>query len=149
MEIVFDQPTSEGVQAAYEVARQWLPAFVAGKRAEEHLYAPGVSTWHNIGEWEAPIHTTPSRTRRVNAGAVLGIDEVKCTVFDGGFVLQAVTIGTSADGRPVRVPTVLIVTVTNGQIARFEEYADSAASKALFGEEVDAIRDEHANFTSE
>jgi ketosteroid isomerase-like protein len=49
----------------------------------------------------------------------------------------------------VRVPTVLIVTVTNGQIARFEEYADSTASKALFGEEVDAIRDEHANFTSE
>ena len=63
--------------------------------------------------------------------------------------MQAVTIGTSADGQPVRVPTVLIVTVTNGQIARFEEYADSTASKALFGEEVDAIRDEHANFTSE
>ena len=143
------QPDPAGVQMAWEVARAWLPEFVAGRRAAEHLYAPGVSTWHNIGEWEAPIHTTPSRTRRVNAGAVLGIDEVKCKVFDGGFVLQAVTLGTSADGQPVRVPTVLIVTVVDGQITRFEEYADSAASKALFGEEVDAIRDEHANFESE
>lgn len=34
---------------------------------------------------------------------------------------------------PVRVPTCLVVTLRDGRIARFEEYADSRAADALFG----------------
>jgi len=144
-------PTVEGVRAAWEVARLWLPAFVAGRRADESVYAPGVSTWHNVGEWEAPIRSTPSRRRRMDAGADLSVEDVKCRVFDGGFVVQAVTVGTSTSGARVRVPTCLVVTVIDGRIARFEEYADSAASTALFGaadgagpdEVAAAVRAEH------
>ena len=142
------EPVAAGLKDAWEVARQWLPSFVAGQRAAEHLYAEGVSTWHNIGELEAPIHTTPSRRRRINSGAQLAVDEVRCRVVDGGFVVQATTVGTSADGKKVRVPTCLVVTVRDGKIARFEEYADSAASSALFGEAPDAIQQEHSDFTS-
>jgi len=129
-------PTTEaGVAEAMAVAARWLPAFAAGQRAEEDLYAEVVTTWHNVGEWEAPIKKTPSRTRQVNAGADLHIEDVRCRVFDGGFVVQATTVGTSAGGEAVRVPTCLVVTVADGRIQRFEEYADSAAAQRLFGGE--------------
>ena len=131
---VLDEPSAQGVRMAWEVAREWLPAFVAGRRADERVYAPDVSTWHNVGEWEAPIRTTPSRRRRIEAGADLSVQDVKCRIFDGGFVVQAVTVGTSGDGQAVRVPTCLVVTVVDGRITRFEEYADSAAAAALFGD---------------
>jgi ketosteroid isomerase-like protein len=48
-------------------------------------------------------------------------------------VLQATTVGTNAAGEPVRVPTCLVVTLRDGRIARFEEYADSRAADALLG----------------
>lgn len=135
-----ETPDPAGVAAALDVARRWLPHFVAGRRAPEDCYAPDVSTWHNVGEWEAEIKQTPSRTRRVEAGADIHLESLRLKVFDGGFVVQATTAGVSAAGVPVRVPTCLVVTVTDGRIARFEEYADSAAATALFGGEA---KDEH------
>ena len=92
-----------------------------------------MSTWHNIGEWEAEIQQTPSRTRRVQAGADVRVEEVRLRVFDGGWVVQATAVGTNAAGEPVRVPTCQVVTLRDGRIARFEEYADSRAAERLFG----------------
>ena len=81
------------------------------KVSDDDVYAEGVSTWHNIGEQEAEIQHTPSRTRQVQAGADLRIEDVRLKVFDGGWVVQATTVGTSAAGVPVRVPTCLVVTL--------------------------------------
>src|SRR6478609_9451949 len=134
------EPSPQGIAASLSVARRWLPAFAAGKRADEACYAPNVSTWHNVGEWEAEIKKTPSRTRRVEAGADIRLESLTLKVFDGGFVVQATTAGVSAEGVPVRVPTCLVVNVVDGKIARFEEYADSEAARALFGGEA---KDEH------
>jgi hypothetical protein len=133
IEWTVEAPSEAGVAQAYATAQRWLPAFVAGRRAEADVYADTVTTWHNVGEWEAEIKATPSRTRRVQAGAELRLQDVRCRVFDGGFVVQATTAGTSADGRPVRVPTCLVVNLVDGKVARFEEYTDSAAAEALFG----------------
>ena len=47
------------------------------------------------------------------------------------------------DGAPAQA-----LAVRDGKIARFEEYADSAASSALFGEAPDAIQQEHSGFTT-
>ncbi len=126
-------PTSEGVDRAAALARRWLPAFLAGRRADDDVYAAGVSTWHNIGEREAEIEQTPSRTRQEQAGADLRVEDVRVKVFDGGWVLQSVAVGTNADGAPVRIPSCLVVTLREGKIARFEEYADSRATERLFG----------------
>ena len=140
IETEIETPSPEGVAEALAVARRWLPAFAAGRRAEEDVYAPDVSTWHNVGEWEAAIKRTPSRTRRIEAGADIHLESLRLKVFDGGFVVQATTAGVSAAGVPVRVPTCLVVTVVDGRIARFEEYADSRAAEALFG---GSAQDEH------
>ncbi len=132
-EPVIETPSAAGVEEALALARRWLPAFVAGRRADDDVYAEGVSTWHNIGEWEAEIQQTPSRTRRVQAGAHVRVEEVRLRVFDGGWVVQATAVGTNAAGEPVRVPTCQVVTLREGRIARFEEYADSRAAEKLFG----------------
>ena len=132
-EPVIETPTSAGVEQALALARRWLPAFVAGRRAADDVYAEGVSTWHNIGEWEAEIQRTPSRTRQVEAGADLRIEDVRLRVFDGGWVVQATAVGTNAAGEPVRIPSCQVVTLRDGRIARFEEYADSRAAERLFG----------------
>ncbi|GAA4368344.1 hypothetical protein [Nocardioides caricicola] len=121
------------IEEARAVAERWLPAFLEGRRADDELYAEGVTTWHNIGEREAEVQRTPSRTRQVEAGADLRVEDVRMHVFDGGWVLQATTVGTNAAGALVRVPTCLVVTLRDGRIARFEEYADSRAADALFG----------------
>jgi ketosteroid isomerase-like protein len=132
-EPVIETPSSAGVEQALALARRWLPAFVAGRRADDDVYAEGVSTWHNIGEWEAEIQRTPSRTRQVEAGADVRIEDVRLRVFDGGWVVQATAVGTNAAGEPVRIPSCQVVTLRDGRIARFEEYADSRAAEKLFG----------------
>ena len=125
-------PSPDGVAQALAVAQRWLPAFLSGQRADEELYCDGVTTWHNIGERESVVQRTPSRTRQVNSGADLRVEDARVKVFDGGWVFQGTTVGTSAAGTPVRIPTCLVVTLENGRIARFEEYADSRAAEALF-----------------
>jgi ketosteroid isomerase-like protein len=132
-EPLIETPTAAGVEQALAVARRWLPAFVAGRRADDDVYAEGVSTWHNIGEWEAEIQQTPSRTRQVEAGADVRIEDVRLRVFDGGWVVQATAVGTNATGEAVRIPSCQVVTLRDGRIARFEEYADSRAAERLFG----------------
>lgn len=129
---VIETPSAAGIAQALAVAERWLPAFVDGRRADDDLYVDGVTTWHNIGERESEVQRTPSRTRAASAGADLRITDVRLRVFDGGWVVQATTVGTSAVGAPVRVPTCLVVTLRDGRIARFEEYADSRAAEALF-----------------
>ena len=119
-------------EQARALAERWLPAFLEGRRADEDVYAERVTTWHNIGERESEVQRTPSRTRQVQSGADLRVEDVRLNVFDGGWVLQATTVGSNAAGEPVRVPTCLVVTVRDGRIARFEEYADSRAAATLF-----------------
>lgn len=130
---MIEPPSPAGLDQARALAERWLPAFLEGRRADDDVYADGVSTWHNIGEREAEIQRTPSRTRQVQGGADLRVEDVRLRVFDGGWVVQATTVGTNASGAPVRVPTCLVVTLRDGRIARFEEYADSRAAETLFG----------------
>jgi ketosteroid isomerase-like protein len=120
------------------LADRWLTAFLAGHRADDDVYAERVTTWHNIGEREVEIQQVPSRTRQVVSGADLRVVDPRLHVFDGGWVFQGTTVGTNAAGAPVRVPTCLVATVVDGRIARFEEYADSAAASSLFAAGPDA-----------
>ncbi|PJJ56124.1 SnoaL-like protein [Mumia flava] len=131
-EAVIERPDPAGIAQAEALARRWLPAFLAGRRAPEDVYADAVSTWHNTGEWEAAIERTPSRARRVADGADLRVEDVRVRIFDGGWVVQSRTVGTNPEGEPVRIASCLVVTVRDGRIARFEEYADSRATDALF-----------------
>lgn len=114
-----------------EVAERWLPAFLAGERADAELYAPEVLVWHNIGERTEPLAAPPSHARAKAVLPDLHHEDVRLRVGEDHFVFQVTAVATGADGTPVRVPTCLVVTVENGQITRFDEYADSAAAAAV------------------
>jgi ketosteroid isomerase-like protein len=70
----------------------------------------------------------PSGARARSAIPDLHHEDVRLHVHGGGFVLQVTAVGTAPDGAPIRVPSCLVVTVRDGRITRFEEYADSAAA---------------------
>lgn len=133
MSELIEVPSADGIAETYALAQRWLPAFLAGRRADDDVYAEDVATWHNTSETVSKIQQTPSRTRANAAGADLRVENPRIKVFDGGWVFQATTVGATADGDPIRIPNCLVVTVENGRIARFEEYADSRAVEVLFG----------------
>ncbi len=52
--------------------------------------------------------------------------EIRRDFFSGGFVQQHVVCGIKAGGEAFRVPVCMVVTVSDGRIARIDEYFDSA-----------------------
>ena len=132
-EPLIETPSSSGVDQTLAVARRWLPAFLAGQRADDDVYADGASTWHDITETSPRSSGRRRGPDRFTPAPTSGSRTCDSRVFDGGWILQATTVGTSALGEPVRVPTCLVVTLRDGRITRFEEYADSRAAEKLFG----------------
>jgi len=120
---VIRDPDPARLAQVAEVARRYLPAFLAGERAPDDLYADGVTAWRNIGEVEEPLSRPPSLARARGVLPELDQQDVRVHVHDRGFVVQAVTVG-----HGLRIPSVLLVTVEGGRITRFEQYADSAAA---------------------
>jgi ketosteroid isomerase-like protein len=116
---------------AQAVVDQWLPAFLAGRRAEPHLYASQVVVWHNVGEREEQLTQPPSFGRLSDLLPDVRREGVRVTVGDDSFVVQATTVATLPDGTVARVPACLVVHVADGRITRFEEYADSAAAAPI------------------
>ena len=108
-EPLIETPSSAEWTRPLAVARRWLPVFLAGQRADEDVYADSASTWHNITETESQIPAGRRRgPNRFTPAPTSGSRTCDYRVFDGGWILQATTVGTSALGEPVRVPTCLV-----------------------------------------
>ena len=119
------------MRSTEEVAQRWLPAFLAGRRADAELYADEVTVWHNIGERTERLEAEPSHARAKAVLPDLHQEDVRLRVGEGHFVLQLTAVATDGAGQSVRVPSCLVVTVERGKITRFDEYADSAAAEAV------------------
>jgi len=95
-------------------------------------YAPDARIWHN----NDGLEQTVEENARVLDWVVRHLPkrhyEIKSRhVFDGGYVQQHVLQGTLRNGKAFSMPACLVVTVTNGKIARLEEYLDSAQTQPL------------------
>ncbi len=123
--------TSELKAQVSAVAEKWLPAFLAGERAPSSIYAAEVIVWHNVGESVHVLDAPPSFSRARSVLPDLHHEDVNLQIHDRGFVLQVTTVGTTPDGTAVRVPACLLVTVKDGRITRFDEYADSVAAAPI------------------
>ncbi len=110
-----------------DVARRWVPAFLAGRRAPADVYAEHVVTWHAATGTETVVDGAPSQERLRALVPDLAHEDVRVDVHATGFVVRATVVGT-VHGAVVRVPTALFVTVGEGRITRFEEYADSRSA---------------------
>ncbi len=95
-------------------------------------YAPGARIWHNFDGVEQTVNENMRSLgwmdKRLSARKY---EIVARHGFDGGVVQQHVLTGTLNNGETFRMPACIIVTVTDGLIARLEEYLDTAHTKAL------------------
>jgi ketosteroid isomerase-like protein len=95
-------------------------------------YAPDARIWHN----NDGVEQTPEENLKVLNWVARHLSgrryEIKSRhAFDGGYVQQHVLHGTLNNGKPFSMPACLVVTVTNGKIARLSEYLDSAHTLPL------------------
>lgn len=95
-------------------------------------YAPDARIWHN----NDGLEQTVDENARVLSWVARHLSgrryEIKSRhIFDGGYVQQHVLHGTLRNGKPFSMPACLVVTVTNGRIARLDEYLDSVQTQPL------------------
>jgi len=95
-------------------------------------YAPDARIWHNNDGVEQTLEENIKVLHWVARHLSDRRYEIKSRhVFDGGYVQQHVLHGTLNNGKPFSMPACLVVTVTNGKIARLSEYLDSAHTLPL------------------
>ncbi len=95
-------------------------------------YAPDARIWHNNDGVEQTLEENLKVLNWVARHLPNRRYEIKSRhIFDGGYVQQHVLHGTLRSGKPFSMPACLVVTVTNGKIARLSEYLDSAHTLPL------------------
>ncbi len=117
-----------------EVARGLIERIEAGDvDGAAAYYAEDVVTWRNIDGREL----AKPQVRRI-LEFLAGLDElayqdVRIQETHDGFVQQHVLTCRSPSGEPVRAAACLVGSVRDGQLARLDEYLDSAAMAPLLG----------------
>lgn len=100
------------------------------------LYTDDAVIWHNFDRVEQPrdqnLAVLAWMTRHVDN---LRYTDIQRHVIDGGFVQQHVLRGTAKNGAELEVPCCLVVRVDGEQIARIDEYLDTAHLQALIAQQ--------------
>ncbi len=99
----------------------------ADGKALDSIYTPDAVIWHNYDDVE--------QSRDDNIAMLMNFpqvfktfkyEKIRRSYFDGGFVQQHVCTGVKSNGQAFAVPNCMVVTVRGGQIARIDDYFDSA-----------------------
>lgn len=99
----------------------------ADRPSLESIYSADAVVWHNYDNLE--------QSRDDNIAAIakhpklfksFQYANIRRAFFDGGFVQQHVARGVKSTGKAFAVPVCMVVTVRGDQIARIDEYLDSA-----------------------
>jgi ketosteroid isomerase-like protein len=95
-------------------------------------YAPDARIWHNSDGAEQGVEENLRVLRWVDDRLKNRKYEiVSRRSFDGGFVQQHVLSGTLRNGNSFSMPACLVVTISDGRIARLDEYLDTAHVQPL------------------
>ena len=95
--------------------------------AVRELYSPDAVIWHNFDGVEQSVEDNLRVLGwMASTFKVRSYDDVRRTVYDGGFVQQHVLRLTKADGTVVELPACIVATCTGDHITRTDEYLDSA-----------------------
>ena len=98
------------------------------------VYAPDVIVWHNNDNHGQRIDENLKVLRWLHRNvAGKRYEEVRRQATPTGFVDQHVLRGTAPDGTELNIYACLVVTVSEGRIARIDEYLDGNAIAALAG----------------
>lgn len=115
------------------LANRFMRAIETGDLdAVRACYAPDARIWHNNDGLEQTLEENLKVLRWVARHLSDRRYEIRSRhAFDGGYVQQHVLHGTLNNGKPFSMPACLVVTVTNGKIARLDEYLDSVQTQPL------------------
>jgi len=117
-----------GVESMQRLAERFVAAIEAADGAAlDAIYTKDAVVWRNYDRLEqardkniAGIASFPKLFKSFKYA------EIRRNFFEHGFVQQHVASGVKADGSGFRVPVYMVVTVRGDQIARIDEYFDSA-----------------------
>ncbi len=118
-----------------DLAERLFNAIEAGDvDAVRALYAPDAVIWHNFDRVEQSVEDNLRVLKwMASTFKVRSYDDVRRTVYDGGFVQQHLLRLTKADGTVVELPACIVATCTADHITRIDEYLDSAQAARLAG----------------
>jgi ketosteroid isomerase-like protein len=96
-------------------------------RTLDSLYTRDAVVWHNYDMVEQPRDANIGMLSRFGSMfRWFKYVNVRREFFEGGFVQQHVCKGIKANGEPFEVPNCMVIIVRGGQIARIDDYFDSA-----------------------
>jgi ketosteroid isomerase-like protein len=112
------------------LCRAFFDAVVSGDVATiERVLAPEMVSWQNARGTETPRDVL---LRRIGGIAAAGngfhYEDIVCEATSDGFVERHTACLTSPEGKPVRIPAVVVGLIKDGRITRIDEYIDSAAA---------------------
>ncbi len=118
-----------------DLAERLFRAIEAGDvDAVRELYSSDAVIWHNFDGVEQNVDDNLRVLGWMTSTfKVRSYDEVRRTVYEGGFVQQHVLRLTKADGTVVELPACIVATCTADHITRIDEYLDSAQAARLAG----------------
>ena len=112
-------------------------AFIAGieqgniSRLYE-LCSKDVVIWHNTDNQEVDLDNVARILSWLSTNVrELRYSEVRRRAFAGGYIQQHVLTGIAPGGDNLHLPACLVVHVSDGKVARIEEYVDSAGAEVL------------------
>jgi ketosteroid isomerase-like protein len=96
-------------------------------RTLDEIYTADAVIWHNYDNFEQPRADNLAMLAQFSTMfKSFKYTDVRRRFFDHGFVQQHVARGVKANGKPFDLFACMVVTVRGDQIARIEEYFDSA-----------------------
>ena len=96
------------------------------------MYAPDAEIWHNTdGLVQDPDDNARTLAWITTNLRDVAYTKVKRSATADGFVQQHVLVATNRAGDRVEVPACIVTVITDGLIARLDEYIDSAAIPAI------------------
>ena len=91
------------------------------------IYTSDAVVWHNYDNIEQPRDANIAMLSNFRTMfKSFRYADIRREFFEGGFVQQHVCTGIKADGQPFEVPNCMVVTMRGEQIARIDDYFDSA-----------------------
>jgi ketosteroid isomerase-like protein len=95
--------------------------------ALEAIYTRDAVIWHNYDNVEQPRDDNIAMLSKFPAMfKSFRYANIRREYFDGGFVQQHVCQGVKSSGEPFEVPNCMVVAMRGEQIARIDDYFDSA-----------------------
>ncbi len=118
-----------------DLADRFFSAIEKGDRkALDEIYTSDAVVWHNNDNVDQPRDANIEMCLKFpTMFKSFGYFNIRRAFLDQGFVQQHAVRGVTKDGKAFEVHACMVITVRGNQIARIDDYLDSAQVTPIFG----------------